>query len=330
MKKIWLPTAFTGIEKVEEYLAKINLNLSPTDQILLDYPLAESRELKHFLEKAQEYRGLVVPLNFEMNAQVIEQIKHLEAISNYAVGYNNIDLAALKRIKIPYGYTPDVLNESTADTALTLTLMCARRIHFAMEDVKNGRWKKFELSRYNGFDPRNLKIGIIGLGRIGETFARKCYQLWQNPIYTLKHRTQKTCDFPIQYVDEETFFREVNLLSLHCPLNDETRGMIDKEYIDRFKQPFIFINTARGPLHCEKDLLWGLETGRIHSIGLDVTEVEPIDAQHPLLKRDSENRVVILPHIGSATDQTRSDMTFRALNNVIEVMLGRPMPFPLP
>jgi len=325
IKKIWLPTAFTGIQTVEAYICDLLRENPKLPTIELDYPNEGVRSLREFMTKKKDYAAMISLLSFDMNKEVLNELSHLEAISNYAVGHNNVDIDAAKSLNIPFGNTPEVLNETTADTALTLLLMGARRIPYVMNDVKKGNWKSFELTHYNGVDPRGLRMGIIGFGRIGETFARKCYQLWQTPIYIIKRKSleNKQFDFPVHIVSEEEFYKEVNVLSLHCPLTDQTKKMINKEFIKKFKHPFIFINTARGAIHDENDLLWGLQENKILSVGLDVTDPEPMHADHPLLKDD---RVTVLPHIGSATQRTRSEMTFMALKNVIEVLCGNEMP----
>lgn len=317
MKKIWLPTALTGIEQFAAGLE---------DDIILDYPKEGTRSLNDFMAIKNQYHAMITLLSYPMNAETLEQLSHLEAISNYAVGFNNVDTAKAKELAIPYGFTPDVLNEATADTAIALTLMCARKIKYVMNDIERGDWQGFELNRYNGFDPRNFRIGIVGLGRIGRVYASKAYKLWGCPIYAVKRKSLENSkfDFPVKLVDEEEFFKEVTLLSLHCPLTDETRGMINREYLERFSSPLIFINTARGAIHIEDDLQWALDTGKLLGLGLDVTDPEPMEPTHPLLKDD---RAIIFPHIGSATDRTRAEMTEMALRNVIEVLRGRAMPF---
>ena len=323
--KIWIPEALEGIEKVEAF---INQDISsPEEKIELDYPQVGQRPLEEFIEakNKEEYSAMVSLLSYPMNRENLNKISHLKAISNYAVGYNNIDLDAARELGIPVGYTPDVLNEATADTALTLLLMCCRKVPYVTREVKEGNWQSFELKKYNGIDPRDLRIGIIGMGRIGETFARKCYKLWGNKIFTLKRKSleNREFDFPIQIVEEEEFFKEVNLVSLHCPLTDQTHKMFNRAYIQKFKHPLLFINTARGAIHEEEDLLWALREGKIISLGLDVTDPEPMDKDHQLLKDD---RAIIFPHIGSATKRTRSEMSTMALRNLAEVLRGRTMP----
>ncbi len=325
MRKIWLPTAFTAIERVEAYLHDLKAQDPSVADIQLDYPKSGVRKLEEFLAVKEDYHGMVSLLAYDMNSAVIEEVKHLKAVSNYAVGLNNVDIKCAQKHALPYGFTPDVLNEATADTAMALTLMCARKIKFAMNDIIRGGWQSFQLTRYNGVDPRNLRIGIIGLGRIGTVFAEKAHRMWGCPIYAIKRKSleEKEFSFPLRLVSEEEFYKEVNLLSVHCPLNESTKGMINSEYLNRFKAPLIFINTARGAIHIEEDLLANLESGRLLAVGLDVTHPEPMNKDHPLLKDD---RAIVLPHIGSATDRTRTEMTWLALNNVIEVMRGRPMP----
>lgn len=316
IKKIWLPTALAGIEKLEKKL---------TSNIVLDYPNQGTRTLNDFMAVKDHYHAMISLLSYPMNATTLAKLSHLEAISNYAVGFNNVAIDKAQELGIPYGFTPDVLNEATADTAIALTLMCARKIKYVMNDIHHKGWQHFELLRYNGYDPRNFRIGIIGMGRIGRVFAEKAYKLWETPIYTLRRKSldNQKFDFPIKIVDEDEFFKKVNLLSLHCPLTAKTKAMVNKEFLQRFASPLIFINTARGAIHVEGDLQWGLDSGRLLTLGLDVTDPEPMNPNNSLLQDD---RAIILPHIGSATDRTRCEMTELALNNVIEVLQGRPMP----
>lgn len=317
MQKILVIAKLPGIDTIRMKLKDQGIQVILKDGLSLEEVIEETK-------RDSEIEGLVTLMKHPLNAENLEKLSHLKAISNYAVGFNNIEIEKANELKLPIGHTPDVLSDATADVALTLTLMACRKVRLAQEDVLQGLWKEFQVSRYNGVDPRDLKIGIIGFGRIGQNFARKCYRLWNVPIYTLKRASLEglDLDFPFHAASEEEFFKNVNLLSIHCPLTDKTKNMVDRNFISKFENPFIFINTARGGIHNEEDLHTALKEGKILEVGLDVTNPEPMDKGADILK---DQRVTVLPHIGSATIRTRTEMCHMAIQNVADVLLGNPM-----
>ncbi|MCR9206153.1 MAG: hypothetical protein NXH75_16335, partial [Halobacteriovoraceae bacterium] len=272
-------------------------------------------DLKPLTRDFNDYQGLISTLSDPIDRDFLKKSKTLKVISNFAVGYNNIDVDSAKELSISVGNTPNTLTHSTAELALTLLLMSSRRTHSLQEKVLKGEWTQWEPEIDNGFDLRKTCIGIIGFGRIGQAFAKMAYDLWKCEIIIWPRESAKKtkCDFPFEVVSKEEFFRKTNVLSLHCPLSSETHKLIDEKFISRMNHPFHFINTARGACHDEEALLKYLNQGKIIGAGLDVTDPEPMNKNSPLLKKKN---VVVLPHIGSATDKTRRDMAIQCLENI--------------
>jgi glyoxylate reductase len=309
MKKVYATRKIENIEYWRDYAKENNLfDLSWNER-------EENLSQAELYRVAKSKDALITMLCDNIDADFLKENNHLMAISNYAVGHNNLDKEAASTYSIPLGNTPDVLTHATAECALTLLLMVSRRTQEAIANVKDGQWKTWEPLQFNGFDLRGRTIGIIGDGRIGQAFAKMAENLWQARIlyYPYKERG----------ASEEEFFSECDVISLHCPLNDKSEGLIDSHFIDRMKKPFYFINTARGACHKEDDLLNGLRKGKILGIGLDVTDPEPMQANSPLLK---EEGAVILPHIGSATKKTREEMTRLCMKNIEAALSNKRMP----
>lgn len=294
----------------------------------LHFPLeSEQGTPEELSREAMKSSAIVTLLSDTINRDFLEKHSHLKVIANFAVGFNNIDTDCAKDFGIPIGNTPNTLTHSTAETALTLLLMLSRKTNFSQRLVKGGHWKKWEPELFNGCDLRGKNFGIIGFGRIGREFSRMAYHLWGANIlvYPRSSAQDLKTDFPYKVVSEEEFYLNIDVLSLHCPLTPETKSLINKEFIDNMKRPFFFINTARGQCHNEGDLYNGLRSNQILGVGLDVTDPEPMDKESPLLQRDD---VVVLPHIGSATDRTRKEMAKQCLENIQAALESKPLPFP--
>lgn len=288
----------------------------------------ESRDLtaQELRDHAKDTDLLITMLSDQINQAFLSDNQHLLGVSNYAVGVNNIDLNEATRLGIPIGHTPNVLTEATAETALTLLLMCSRKIKKATSWVEKGHWTTWEPQIFNGQSLHGKTVGIIGFGRIGQSFARKVYQLWKCHILVYERESAKRneCDFPFQVVSPSEFHKKCDVISLHCPLTPETKGLINEDFINKMERPFILINTARGACHIEKDLYQGLKSEKILSVGLDVTEPEPMAKNSPLLKKED---CIVLPHIGSATQETREKMTTMCLENLVAALERRPLPY---
>lgn len=290
----------------------------------LEMPLEGDSE--PFNRELNQYQGIISTLSDPIDAHFLKKTKELKVISNFAVGYNNIDVKSAKELNISVGNTPDTLTHSTAELALTLLLMSSRRTHHLQEKVKGGDWIQWEPELDNGHDLRNTCIGVIGFGRIGQTFAKMAHDLWNCEILVWPRESAQNakCHFPFEVVSQGEFFKRTKVLSLHCPLNNETHKLIDEKFILKMEHPFHFINTARGSCHDEAALLKFLQKGKIIGAGLDVTDPEPMDKNSPLLKRKN---VVVLPHIGSATDKTRRDMAVQCLENIKAGLKGETLPY---
>jgi glyoxylate reductase len=313
---LFISRPIAGVEHLRDNYPQINILMNPREENL-------SRE--ELTTQARASSALITMLCDPIDKAFLESNSHLKVISNYAVGLNNIDLNCAAKLGIKIGHTPDILTHSTAETAIMMLLNLSRKFNQVSLAVKEGNWRTWEPTLFNGEDLREKKIGIIGFGRIGRNFAEKAFALWKTPILVLKRQSYKSLDltFPYSLVDEEEFFKEVDILSLHCPLTQETQNMINSSFIQRMKKPFYFLNTARGQIHCEQDLLEGLKAHKLKGIGLDVTNPEPMENTNELL---THPRAIVLPHIGSATDRTRFEMTEICLRNILAGLNNERLP----
>lgn len=270
--------------------------------------------------------ALIVMPGEKIDAKFLQNNSHLKVISNYAVGYDNIDLLAANRFGIPIGNTPDVLSEATADTAFMLMLNVSRKAFHHHKRILNGNWNKFEPTSGLGISLRNKTLGIFGLGRIGVEMAKRSKAAFDmNIIYhNRKQRPDLEEQVAAQYVDMETLLAESDVISVHAALTPETMDTFNAYAFSKMKESAIFINTARGGIHDESALLRALQDGVIWGSGLDVTNPEPMDPTHPLLNMEN---VCILPHIGSATEEARQGMSLRAAENIYAGLNGTILPY---
>ena len=249
----------------------------------------------------------------------------LKVISNFAVGFNNIDVAEASRRRIRIGNTPDVLTEATADMAFALLISAARRIVEGQDYIRHAKWKTWEPLGHIGVDLIGRTLGVVGLGRIGQAMARRCHGGWgmrivyHDPV-SRQHAEQ---ELGARRVDWETLLKESDFVSVHTDLNEATRGMFDARAFRQMKPTAVFVNTARGPIHVARDLHRALSEGWIFAAGLDVTEPEPIPLDDPLLTLPN---CVIAPHIASATISSRNGMAEIAAGNLLAGLRGEPLP----
>lgn len=247
----------------------------------------------------------------------------LKVVSQMAVGVDNIDTAACTRRGIPIGHTPGVLTDTTADLAVGLMLAVMRRLPEAVEFVKEGRWQTWRPMEMTGRDLAGSMVGIIGLGRIGKAVAKRLRGFDCKLLYTQPERDLEDGVFGATYVDFETLLHESDVVTLHCPLKDDTRGLINAEALRKMKPTAVLINTARGPVVDQEALLEAVMNGTIAAAGLDVTTPEPLPADHPLVMQPN---VIVLPHVGSATIGTRLRMAHMAVDNLIAGLAGERLP----
>ncbi len=242
-----------------------------------------------------------------------------------AVGYDNVDVAACTARRIPVGNTPGVLTETTADLTLALMLATLRRIVEATEFVKQDRWQTWRPMELTGQDLSGSTVGIVGLGRIGMAVARRLKGFGCHLLYTQPEPVVPEAEaLGAAYVPLDTLLEASDVVTLHCPLNESTRGLIGAKELSRMKPTAVLINTARGPVVDQVALLDALRRGVIGGAGLDVTDPEPMRADHPLL---SLPNVVVLPHIGSASVATRTRMASMAADNLLAGLHGERLPY---
>ena len=257
--------------------------------------------------------GLLTLLTDRADADLIANCPRLRAISNYAVGYDNIDLGAATSRGIPVGNTPDVLTEATADLAFALLLAAARRLPEAVDSVKAGDWLTWEPARYLGDEVHGATLGIVGFGRIGRAVAKRAQGFDMTVLHTSTHTDDAL----------EPLLRRSDFVSLHCPLTPATHHLIDSSALARMRPTAILINTARGPIVDQRALRQALIDGTIGGAALDVTDPEPLAADDPLLGAPN---LIVAPHIGSATRVARERMADLAVENLLAGLDGRPMP----
>ena len=265
------------------------------------------------LARVREVEGLLALLTDRVDAELMDAAPNLRAISNYAVGVDNIDVEAATARGIPVGNTPGVLTDTTADLAVALMLGIARRLVDGDAYVRRGEWRTWEPDQLLGHDLHAATVGIVGFGRIGQAVARRLEGFESTVLHTSRSGG----------VAFEELLERSDFVSVHTPLTPETRGLIDAEALQRMKPTAYLVNTARGPVVDTDALAAGLHAGEIAGAALDVTDPEPLPADHPLL--DAPN-LLVLPHLGSATHATRERMADMAVDNLLAGLRGEHMP----
>lgn len=281
---------------------------------------------KTLVEKVRGAEGLLCLLTDPVDAEVIAAGANLKVISTYAVGYDNIDVAAATTRGIPVGNTPGILTETTADFAFALMLAAARRVAEGDRAVRAGRWKTWGPTTLLGFDVHHAVLGIVGFGRIGRAVARRARGfdmavLYYDPAAADPPESEREGARPVEL---ETLLRESDFVSIHTPLNEQTRRLFRRETLAMMKPTAVLVNTARGGVVDTDDLCEALRTGAIAYAALDVTDPEPIPPDHPLLGLDN---VLIAPHIASASRATRGKMALYAAQNLLAGLRGEPLPY---
>jgi glyoxylate reductase len=276
-------------------------------------------------QKVADCAGLVSLLTDTIDGAFLDKATKLKVVSNFAVGFNNIDVKACTERGIRVGNTPGVLTDATADMAFALLITAARRIVEGHQYTLAGKWKTWEPLGHLGQDLAGRTLGIVGMGRIGYALAKRCRGGWNmSVLYHDVYRNEKAeKELGARQVDLDTLLRESDFVSLHTDLNDKTRGLIGAEALAKMKKTAVLINTARAPLVDTKALTAALRNGTIFAAGLDVTDPEPIAINDPLLKLPN---VVVVPHIASATVRTRDQMAEICAKNLIAGLRGEPLP----
>lgn len=278
---------------------------------------------RDLLERVRGVDGLLCLLTDRIDGEVMDAAgPQLKVISNHAVGFDNIDVPAASARRIPVGNTPGILTDATADFAFTLLLSAARRVVEGARYVRQGLWKTWSPGLLLGADISGATLGIIGYGRIGQAVAHRAQGFDMRILYYDPYPPQNK-DLPGQAVDLDTLLSQSDFISIHTPLNDETRGLIDAKAFGRMKSGAVLVNTARGPVVDPQALYDALKEQRIFAAALDVTDPEPLPIDSPLLELDN---LVVVPHIASASRSTRQKMSVMAAENLIAGLSGERLP----
>jgi len=273
--------------------------------------------------KIKEIDGLICFPYDEINKATIDLAKNLKVISTYSVGFDHIDTKYAKKKKIRVGYTPEVLTDATADLAFSLLLDILRRVSEGDRITRDGKWKViYGAYDYVGLDLQGKTLGILGLGRIGRTLAKRAKAFDMKLVYHNRKCISKTREktLGIKYVSFEKLITQSDIISIHVPHTKETDHLFDMKIFRKMKKSAFLINTSRGKIVNEKDLVTALKKKMIGGAGLDVFETEPISKKHPLVKLQN---VVLAPHIGSSTKETRAKMAEITVKNLNLGMNGK-------
>ena len=292
------------------------------DVDLWEGELPPSRD--ELLQRVQGVDGMLCLLTDKVDGEVMDAAgEQLKVISNFAVGYDNIDVSAATARKLPVGNTPDVLTDATADFAFTLMMSAGRRILEGDRYVREGKWQTWGPMLLLGIEMKGTTLGLIGFGRIGKAMARRAMGFDMRVIYYDPNETKPDPDIKANRVDFETLLEESDFISLHTPLTPDTHHLIDSEALSKMKSSVVVVNTSRGAVVDMDALYEALKFKRIFAAGLDVTEPEPLPADHPLLTLDN---IVIVPHIASASRTARDKMAWLAAKNLIAGLKGDHLP----
>ena len=255
----------------------------------------------------------------------INSCSHLEMISQFAVGYDNIDVPLATKLRIPIGYAPGAMNEATADIAFGLMIAVARKFFYMHKGILKGEWTYFKPNANLGFEFNNKTLGIFGLGRIGLAMARRCKGAYNMNIIYCNREANPDAEtlYDAKQVSFDQLLEQSDVISVHSVMSKETKEIFNKYAFSKMKPTSIFINTARGGIHNEKDLIDAVNNGAIWGAGLDVTNPEPMKTDNPLLIMEN---VCILPHIGSATIEARNEMSRMAAENIISYYKNNTVP----
>ncbi len=275
------------------------------------------------LEHVRGVDGLLCLLTDRIDGEVMDAAgPQLKVISNHAVGYDNIIVPEATARRIPVGNTPGILTDATADLTFALLMAAARRVTEADRFVRAGRWKTWSPALLLGVDVAGATLGIVGFGRIGQAVARRASGFGMRILYYDPFASPEP-PFPAQPVDFETLLRESDFVSLHTPLNDATRHLMNVKAFAHMKPSAVLINTSRGPVVDQEALYQALKSRHIFAAALDVTDPEPLPMDSPLLELDN---LIILPHIASASHSSREKMSSMAAENLIAGLKGERLP----
>jgi glyoxylate reductase len=308
----------------EEGLARVR---EATAATIWPDELPPSRE--ELLNAVEGCDGILTLLTDRVDDELLDRAgPQLKVVSNFAVGFDNIDVAACTRRKLPVGNTPGVLTETTADLAWALLMAAARRLVEGDRYVRDGKWKTWGPMLLMGPDVHGATIGIVGFGRIGQAVARRAKGFGMRIVYHDLQRVPKSVEseFDATYMTLEGLLAESDFVSLHTVLSPETKGLMNAQRLGWMKPTAVLINTSRGPVVDSMALVDALKAGTIAAAALDVTDPEPLPAEHPLVGLDN---CLVVPHIASASRATRGKMASMAAANLLAGLRGDRLPTPV-
>ncbi|MCX6393939.1 MAG: D-glycerate dehydrogenase [Solirubrobacterales bacterium] len=272
------------------------------------------------VSRTAEAEGLLCMLTDEIDAGLLDSAPDLKVVSNMAVGCDNIDLIACRERGIDVGNTPGVLTDATADLTLSLMLALARRLPEGMSSVRSGEWKTWSPDFLLGMELRDRTLGIIGTGRIGSAVSARAIAFGMEVVESGRP------DGPTPGLPLAELLAQADIVSLHCPLTEETRWLVDAEFLSKMQSHALLINTSRGQVVDQIALATALSSGTIAGAALDVTDPEPLPSDDPILMAPN---LIVTPHLGSATNRTREAMASIAVDNLLAGLEGRPLPHPV-
>lgn len=280
---------------------------------------------EELIAKCADQDALLYATSAKLTERFFSQCSHLKIVALMSAGYDQISVDMARKYGVPVSNTPDVLSQATADIALLLMMAASRNAFQLSQQIGRGEWGFALPTEKLGMELYGKTLGIFGLGKIGFELAKKAQALYGMKVIYHNRSPRPALAGPLsaEYVDFDTLLEQSDVLSVHANLSDETRGKFDREVFRKMKPSALFINTGRGGLHNEEDLIEALKSGEIWGAGLDVTNPEPMDPDNPLLTMDN---VCVLPHIGSATVETRDAMALTAARNVIAALKGEKIP----
>jgi lactate dehydrogenase-like 2-hydroxyacid dehydrogenase len=268
--------------------------------------------------------GLYCMLTDTVDEQLLNAAPDLRVVSTMSVGTDHIDLAACTARSIPVGHTPEVLNETTADTAFALLMAAARRLGEGRDYVRAGEWQRWEPDLLLGYDVHGSTLGIIGLGRVGQAIARRGLGFGMRVLYTARRRRPEAeAGLGVLYRDLDDLLAESDHVVVATPLTSDTAHLIDGAALARMKSTATLVNISRGGTVDSAALVNALQSGEIAAAGLDVTDPEPIPADHPLVHLDN---CFVIPHLGSSSRATRQAMADLAADNLLAGLCGESLP----
>jgi len=311
-KKIYITRKISN-QFIEKYADKYDIEMWESESKPVPRDL--------LLEKAQEVDALCTMLSDKVDEELLAKQTQLKVVANLAVGYDNIDVLKANQSGVTVTNTPGVLSDTTADLTFSLLMATARRIVEADAYLRAGKWQDWSPFLLAGSDIHHKTIGIVGMGRIGKQVAKRASGFDMNIVYHNRSRNKEAeGELGAQYLPFDQLIQQADFIVSLLPLTDETHELFDSKAFEQMKETAIFINVSRGAVVDEKALYEALKQGQIKGAGLDVFTKEPIDMNHPFLSLDN---VVLLPHIGSASTETRSNMINLCLENIDAVLSGK-------